>query len=206
MRVAVIDYGIGNVQSVLNACRRLTATAERVTDGVALMAFAPDRIILPGVGAIGTALQRLRETGLDTALADRVLGGGTPFLGICVGMQMLADACEEFGSHQGLGWIPGRVVRLGAGNPTLRVPHVGWNTVRACHPDDPLFGPLDGRDFYFVHSYAMDCPADFVAATTKYGGPFVSAVRRGAILGVQFHPEKSTAAGADLLARFLEDG
>lgn len=206
MRVAVIDYGIGNVQSVLNACLRLTEAAERVSDGAALAAFAPDRIVLPGVGAIGTALKRLRDAGLEPVLADYVLQRGTPFLGICVGMQMLAETCEEFGSHRGLGWIPGRVTRLGASAPDLRVPHVGWNTLRTRQPNDPLFGPLNGRDFYFVHSYALRCSDEFIAAETMYGELFVSAVRRGPILGVQFHPEKSAATGASLLARFLEVG
>lgn len=201
MRVAVIDYGIGNVQSVVNACAAVGADTARVADGAALDDFAPERIVLPGVGAIGAALARFRERGFVEPVECRVRDG-MPFLGICVGMQMMAEICEEFGRFEGFGWIPGRVARL-EGPPDLRIPHAGWNTIDVADPADPVLGPMNGRDAYFVHSYAIACCDAHVAARTTYGAAFVSAVRRGNIVGVQFHPEKSSADGRRLLARFL---
>lgn len=204
MRIAVIDYGIGNVQSVVNACDALGAETSRAKSGGELAAFRPEAIILPGVGAIGAALERLRASGFVEPVGALVRERRLPFLGICVGMQMLADVCEEFGEHRGLGWIPGRVERLSPGNSSLRIPHIGWNTIDAADATDTVIGPLHGRDMYFVHSYAMRCKPEFVAARCLYGEPFVCAVRRDNIFGVQFHPEKSSAAGSDLLRRFME--
>lgn len=204
MTIAVVDYGIGNVQSVINACARLGEQVERVSDGDALAKLSPGKIILPGVGAVGAALERMKVRGFYTPLHQLVKTRGVPFLGICVGMQILADVCEEFGTHRALGWIPGRVERLGRDMPELRVPHVGWNTVKCTIPDDPVLSHVDGLDFYFVHSYAMRCDAEYIAATTPYGSDFVSAVRCGNILGVQFHPEKSSQAGSMLIERFIE--
>ncbi len=201
-RVSVVSYGVGNIQSVLNACRRIGAEARQATTGDELAAQSPQRIILPGVGAIGAALAALRERGLEHGLAERV-DSGVPFLGICVGMQMLAETCEEFGEHRGLGWIPGHVGRLAPRGERRPVPHIGWNTVELTRPDDPVLRPIDGKDMYFVHSYAMSCPAEFALATTDYGGTFVSAVRRDHIVGVQFHPEKSSALGDALLRAFV---
>lgn len=203
MRVSVIEYGIGNVQSVVNACERIGAGTRVAHDGAELEEQNPERIVMPGVGAIGEALGNLRARGFDSALDRLVVDGGTPLLGICVGMQMLGESCEEFGSHQGLGLVPGRVRRLAPEGSGLRLPHVGWNTIAVRRADDPVLGPLDGEDFYFVHSYALECPDEFVLATTEYGAPFVSAVRRDHIIGVQFHPEKSSALGAALLGAFL---
>jgi glutamine amidotransferase len=204
-RVAIVDYGIGNVRSVANACARAGVEAERVHDGAALAELRPDRIVLPGVGAVGEALSRLRDRGFEPVLNELVRVRGLPFLGICVGMQVLAEVCEEFGQHRGLGWIPGRVARLDRDDPSLRVPHVGWNTARPVDPDDPLLRCLDERDVYFVHSYAFRCddPAA-VAAWTDYGGPFASAVRCASVCAVQFHPEKSGPAGQRFLEAFLE--
>ena len=203
MRVSIADYGIGNVQSVVNACDRAGAETLVARDGKELLAQQPGRIILPGVGAIGAALKNLRDRDFETALQRLVIEQGVAFLGICVGMQMLGEVCEEFGEHRGLGWLPGRVHRLETENSKLPLPHVGWNTLDIQCPDDPVIGPLDGNDVYFVHSYALDCPKEFVLATTDYGGHFVSAVRHGHILGVQFHPEKSSALGGALLDAFI---
>lgn len=203
MRVGVIDYGIGNVQSVVNACEALQVETRRVTSGADLEAFDPDRIILPGVGAIGAALDRFRSAGFVEPAVRMVREQRRPFLGICVGMQMLAEVCEEFGEHRGLGWIPGRVVRLAPADNHLRIPHIGWNTVMVADPDDPVIGPLDGRDVYFVHSYAMTCPDSYIAGRCDYGGNFTCAVRRDNIYGVQFHPEKSSRDGSELLRRFM---
>jgi imidazole glycerol-phosphate synthase subunit HisH len=203
MRVSVIDYGIGNIQSVANACRRAGAAVSISGNGVQLHEQDPEYILLPGVGAVGAALFNLREKGFDTALDTLVQKRKIPFLGICVGMQVLAEHCFEFGEFRGLGWIPGQVTRLAAVGTTVRLPHVGWNTLHVSVKDDPVFGPLDGEDAYFVHSFAMDCPGSFIAAETEYHKRFVSAVRHGHICGVQFHPEKSAQLGAKLLDSFL---
>lgn len=201
--VSVVDYGIGNIQSVVNACRRVGVVPAVARTGDELAAQRPDRIILPGVGAIGEALRLLRQRELDTALGEHVLDRCVPFLGICVGLQMLVETCEEFGAHEGLGWIPGAVRRLAPEGSGVRLPHVGWNTVSA-EPDDPLFRGIEDEHFYFVHTCAAERVDDYVIGWTDYAGPFVSAVRRDHIAGVQFHPEKSSAAGEALLKCFLD--
>lgn len=206
MRVSVVEYGIGNIQSVVNACRRLEAVTEIARDGDDLLAQAPERIILPGVGAVGEALTNLRARGLEQVLNTLVRDGQVPFLGICVGMQMLAETCEEFGQHQGLGWIPGRVVRMAPEGSGVRLPHVGWNTLEVTDSADPVLGALHGQDVYFVHSYAMQCPDEYVLSRSDYVGKFVSAVRRDHIYAVQFHPEKSASLGSRLLGNFLGVG
>jgi len=202
LRVSLVEYGIGNVRSVENALARAGAEPEIVRDGDALRASHAPCIVMPGVGAVGEALRLLRERGLEAALGEKVIGRGTPFLGICVGMQVMAESCEEFGEHRGFGWLPGRVRRIEQAGAALRVPHVGWNTI-ALAGDGGFLAGLGGEHFYFVHSYWLDCPDDYVAARTEYGRPITAAVRRGGIMGVQFHPEKSSVAGAALLRGFL---
>jgi glutamine amidotransferase len=204
--LAIVDYGAGNVGSIRNMLRRLgvesTITARPEEVAVA------DRIILPGVGAFGPAAERLRRTGLADALQQRVRGQGVPFLGICLGMQLMLPESEE-GEGAGLGWIAGRVRRFSgvspSGGPPLKVPHMGWNTVDSA-PGDRLLGSNDPyRRFYFVHSYYVDCSdGRDVAGWTVYGDRFVSAVASGNLRGVQFHPEKSHRYGLALLQRFVE--
>jgi imidazole glycerol-phosphate synthase subunit HisH len=201
-KAVVIDYGIGNLGSVLNGCRRAGVEPTIVRDGKELDAADCDYIVLPGVGAIGQALRNLRERELDIALEERVRKDGIPFLAICVGMQFLAEKCEEFGEHDGLGWIPGRVTRLATADTGLKLPHVGWNDIRAT-TEDPLLADMDDRHFYFVHSYALHCPDEFVIARCDYGQEFVCAIRRDNIVAVQFHPEKSSANGVALLKAFF---
>ncbi len=200
--IAVIDYGIGNVQSVVNACLRVEGDVSIVRDPDDLAKADVSHIILPGVGAIGEAMANLRQRGLEDALARRVLDEGVPFLGICVGMQILGEAGEEFGACETLGWMPGMVCSLAREGETVRLPHVGWNTV-ATAQDDILFSGIEDAHFYFVHSFALECPNDLVIANTTYHRPFVSAVRKGNIVGTQFHPEKSSVAGEALLKNFL---
>jgi imidazole glycerol-phosphate synthase subunit HisH len=205
MRVSIIEYGIGNIQSVANAVERTGAKVSIVKEGEELLSSDPARIILPGVGAVGAALDYLRERNFGKALEEAVIANKVPFLGICVGMQMLGEICEEYGVHQGLGWIPGRVRRLDKSSPGIRLPHVGWNTIDAVGAPDPLLSDVVGKDAYFVHSYVFECPKENVISTTNYGGiDFVSAVRQGHITGVQFHPEKSSVIGTGLLTAFLE--
>lgn len=199
-RVAVVDYGMSNLRSVANALEALGVRAEIVARPAAVE--AADLVILPGVGAFGLGMRNLREGGWLEPLRAAV-GAGKPLLGICLGMQLLATESEEHGVHAGLNFIPGRVRRL-AGGAGLRVPHMGWNTVRA-RADSALHRGLKTEaDFYFVHSFHFvpDEPGHG-AGWCEYGESFVATVEKGRVFGVQFHPEKSHAAGLSLLKNFL---
>lgn len=200
MSLALIDYGAGNLHSVHNALKAAGATDIRVTADPAIVATA-DRIVLPGVGAFAHCMEALSAIdGMTAAMEQRVRLEAAPFLGICVGMQLLADAGVEHGSTSGLGWIGG-TVRAIAPAPDLKIPHMGWNDVV---PQDnaPL---IERGEAYFLHGYHFDAAnAADVLATTNHGGPLVAAVGRDNIMGVQFHPEKSQAYGINFLKRFLE--
>jgi glutamine amidotransferase len=196
--LALIDYGAGNLHSVANALKAAGAANVAITDSAELVARA-DRIVLPGVGAFGACAAALRAVpGMVEALDGRVRQGGVPFLGVCVGMQLMADTGEEAGTHAGLGWISGTVRHLTPADPTAKVPHMGWNDVVPCVAH-PLIVPGEA---YFLHSYAFE-GADVIAAT-DHAGPVTAAIGRDNMLGVQFHPEKSQRYGLELLARFLE--
>ncbi len=197
--VALVDYGAGNLRSAARALERAGARVV-VTDDPAVIAEAA-RIVLPGVGAFAQCIGQLREkTGIEAALNEAVNGRGVPFLGICVGMQLLASEGHEHGVHKGLGWLPGKVERLTPSDPTLKIPHMGWNRVDAVNCADVPSG-----DAYFVHSYAFtpNDPAD-VQAVSDHGGRFAAIVKRGHITGVQFHPEKSQAYGLAFLSNWLK--
>ncbi len=201
MSVALIDYGAGNLHSVHNALVKAGASDVAVTADPDRVAKA-DRIVLPGVGAFRACRDGLYGLpGVVEAMTQAVRGRGVPFLGICVGMQLLADAGEEFGRHEGLGWIAGTVRLIEPADPAIKVPHMGWNDVVPTRPH-PL---IDQGEAYFLHSYHFDAAnGDDVLATTGHGGPLVAAVGRGNIVGVQFHPEKSQLYGLSLLSRFLD--
>jgi imidazole glycerol-phosphate synthase subunit HisH len=206
--VALIDYGSGNLRSAQKALAR--AASEHgsdhdivVTSDPAIAAKA-GRIVLPGVGAFADCMNGLTALpGMVEALTEAVLKRGVPFLGICVGMQLLASVGREFGDHQGLGWIPGEVVKFTPSDSALKIPHMGWNELSfGAHP---LFAGLQpGAHAYFVHSFVIR-PSDpgHILATSEYGGVFAAAVGRGNIAGTQFHPEKSQTAGLTFLANFL---
>ena len=197
--VIVVNTGLCNLDSICRAVQECGGSPEIAGAGTAVKA---ERIILPGVGAFATAMGQLERPGLAAAVRERVLGDGVPFLGICLGMQLAAAEGEEGGPGPGLGLIPGRVTRLKPQGGD-RVPHIGWNEV-AHHADATLFtGLAPGTDFYFVHSFHLQCPDEFVAASTPYCGGFVSAVERENVFGVQFHPEKSQTAGFEVLRAFL---
>ena len=208
MKVGVIDYGVGNLASVLRALKELRVTPVLVNRAIDM--HATDRLILPGVGNFADCARLLNDGGWSNALRDEVLGFNRPLLGVCVGMQLLADSSTEGGvagqDTPGLGFIPGQVHHLQSMGCTQRVPHVGWNSIVCSHPNDPLFdGITDGTDFYFVHSYAFLPRDDLnVLATTDYGVPVTAVVRRGHIWGTQFHPEKSSHAGLRLLNNFIK--
>jgi glutamine amidotransferase len=204
--VVVIDYGAGNLCSVDNALRVAAdgAATITVTSSPAAIARA-DRIVLPGVGAFGQCIGALRAaSGIEAALSTAVRTRGVPFLGICVGMQLLATEGREHGVFPGLDWIGGAVERLVPADPVLKVPHMGWNTVAFARDHPALTGVARGSRAYFVHSYRFvaDSPDD-VIATTDHGGEIAAIVGRDNILGVQFHPEKSQGFGLSVLRGFL---
>ena len=199
MTLALIDYGAGNLHSVHNALK--AAGGDAIITADAELVARADRIVLPGVGAFAACMAGLMAIpGMVEALRARVLEDGIPFLGVCVGMQLLADEGHEHGVTPGLGWIPGKVIALTPTDPTARVPHMGWNDVVPTAPH----AQVEPGEAYFLHSYHFDAadPAQ-VIATTDHGGPVVAAVGRDNILGVQFHPEKSQRYGIALLERFL---
>ncbi|MBZ6377681.1 imidazole glycerol phosphate synthase subunit HisH [Pacificimonas flava] len=212
-RIAVIDYGAGNLRSVAKgletaACDAATATNVHVTAAPEDVAAA-DRIVLPGVGAFGHCAAALKSVpGMTEALTHAVLEKDRPFLGICVGMQLLADRGLERGAHAGLGWISGEVAHLEPRDRALKIPHMGWSPI--LHTDagraHPLVGALhDGGEAYFVHSYAFAAARpDHVLATCDYGGDVTAIIGRDNILGTQFHPEKSQAYGLRFLRAFLD--
>jgi glutamine amidotransferase len=200
-RVGIIDYGLCNLDSVCRAVQVNGAQAAVVDTPEALA--EQDMLILPGVGSFGTAIANLDRAQLVPALRERI-AAGTPLLGICLGMQLLASSSEEGGRFAGLGLIPGEVVMLKKAAPDERIPHVGWNVVNY-ERDDPVFADVSsGTDFYFVHSFHMRCAdqADVLARTPFCGG-FASVVRRDNVWGTQFHPEKSLPAGHRVLRNFL---
>lgn len=203
-RVAIVDYKLCNLDSIARATERCGATVVKTTSPEDLK--TADRLILPGVGTFGVAMENLRRAGLVDAIREEV-GKGKPFLGICLGMQLLASTSEESPGATGLGLIPGAVVKLdpARGPGGERLPHMGWNVVQPVRPDPLLADVAPGTDFYFVHSYRYVCAdAADVVATTPYCGEFPSIVRRGAVAGAQFHPEKSQSAGFALIAAFLK--
>jgi imidazole glycerol-phosphate synthase subunit HisH len=198
--LALIDYGAGNLQSVKNALKAAGA-ADVVVSGDPEIIAKADRIVLPGVGAFAHCMGSLSAIdGMVAALTERVLQGGVPFLGICVGMQLLADAGVEHGTTQGLGWIGG-TVRAIAPSPDIKVPHMGWNDVTLAAPHSVL----ESGEAYFLHGYHFAAADNAqVLATSSHGSILTAAVGRDNILGVQFHPEKSQAYGIGTLTRFME--
>jgi imidazole glycerol-phosphate synthase subunit HisH len=209
MTTAIIDYGSGNLRSAAKAFERAAAeigVADHIIvtsrpDEVALA----DRIVLPGVGAFADCRRGLAAVpGLEDALVEAVIGRGRPFLGICVGMQLMAERGREFETVEGLGWVPGEVVAIAPTDPCLKIPHMGWNQLspRASHP--VLEGLSEGTHAYFVHSFELrPARSADLLAETDYGGPLVAAVGRDNLVGTQFHPEKSQQAGLRLIANFL---
>jgi imidazole glycerol-phosphate synthase subunit HisH len=196
--IAIVDYGMGNLRSVERAFAAIREEASSTSDYDRLR--EADRLVLPGVGAFGAAMHRLRTSGLQALLDTLVLEEGKPLLGICLGMQLICLESDEHGQHRGLGWIDAKVRRFEGRARRLRVPHVGWNEVTG--REGSAVCPEDGT-FYFVHSYHVDGVdrAD-VAATCVYGEEFPAALERGNIMAAQFHPEKSQEDGLALLRRF----
>jgi len=195
--IAIVDYGVGNLRSVERACLRVGAEARVIARPQELA--SAQGVILPGVGAFGDGMARLRAAGWVPALVGWAQAG-RPLLGICLGMQLLFEESEEMGQHRGLSLLPGRVVRFAR---NLKVPHVGWNQIEPLCEHPLLAGVPAGAYAYFVHSYYVE-PADpgDILAITDYGGPYASMVGRRNVLGLQFHPEKSQEVGLRMLANF----
>jgi glutamine amidotransferase len=194
-RIVIIDYGLGNLRSVLRGLERAGA-APTITADPEVIASA-DGIVLPGVGAFREGMEMLGD------LKQTVLTSDTPLLGICLGMQLLMDSSEEHGVHRGLGLVPGSVKRF-AHVAGMKVPHMGWNTIRT-DPGTPLFEGLGEEEYvYFVHSYYAAAAPEHTLASTTYIHPFASAVNSNRTYGVQFHPEKSGAVGLKILENFIE--
>jgi len=202
--VAIIDYGRGNVRSVANALEYCGADTVVTADAGAI--DDASHIVLPGVGAFGDAMAELQARGLPEILHRQVLEKRKPFLGICLGMQLLADRGLEHGAHDGLGWLAGEVVRLEPRLDGLKIPHMGWNDVEV-KTDHPVFAGFrpSALTFYFVHSFHFRAasPAS-ILATCDYGGPFTAAVAKDNIVATQFHPEKSQDSGIQFLENFVK--
>jgi glutamine amidotransferase len=197
--IGLIDYGAGNVRSVYKALTALGADVQLTRDA-GLLGVA-EKVVLPGVGAFGDCMANLRRLGLIRPIRN-VVGRGTPFLGICVGMQVLFEEGEEMGRYDGLALLPGRVVRFDL-DPPFKVPHTGWNQIEPWQ-DSPLLRDLpEGAWAYFNHAYYCDAQPEHTLAVTDYGAPFPCAVGHDQIYGVQFHPEKSQQVGLQVLENFL---
>jgi imidazole glycerol-phosphate synthase subunit HisH len=196
-RIAITDYGMGNLRSVEKALEHVGCEATITPDPAQIA--AADGIVLPGVGAFPRAMERIRELGLDETLLERSRAG-TPLLGVCLGMQLLFDSSTEHGGARGLGLLPGKVDRLTTGE--LKLPHIGWSPLRREQPSPLSNGIADAEPFYFVHSFAPRPRPEHVLGTASYGKRFAAVVGRDRIYGTQFHPEKSSHAGLRMLRNF----
>jgi len=207
MRVALIDYGSGNLASAAKALARAAGQTgqEIVVTADPDTVRSAERVVLPGVGAFADCMRGLDAIpGMVEALNECVIQGGAPFLGICVGMQLMATVGREFETVDGLGWIPGEVVAIAPNDPGLKIPHMGWNELKLAAAHPLLAGLKNADHAYFVHSYQLRAREPrHVMATVDYGGPITAAVGRDNLFGVQFHPEKSQATGLRLIANFL---
>lgn len=201
-KVALVECGIGNIKSMENALLRAHLKPVLVSNGRELKNIDVDLIVLPGVGAFGHAMSEIRLRGLEEELNNRVLEDKVPFLGVCVGMQILAKTASEYGEHNGLGWLSASVNKMQISSDE-RLPHVGWNSLDAIN--GRFLEKFSDKDFYFVHSYVMSCRDTDVAATSTYGKNFVSAVQRNNIFGVQFHPEKSSNLGTQFFSNIVQE-
>ncbi len=201
--IAIIDYNMGNLRSVQNAFEKINASTKIINDPDKVKDF--DKIILPGVGAFGDAMEHLRKNGMDEAVKS-FANSGKPLLGICLGMQLLLDSSEEFGAHQGLGLIPGQVVKFDTAKfkIPLKVPHMGWNELFVKEKTALFKGLPEKFYLYFVHSFHTQCDAKYVMGETEYGYTFPSAIYNGNIYGIQPHPEKSHEKGLQILKNFMD--
>lgn len=200
--VGIIDYGVGNLFSLKSSFKYIGISAEIVKDESQIASC--DRLILPGVGAFGDAAEALRNSGLDTVV-KKAAAEGTPLLGICLGMQLLFEKGLEFGEHEGLGLIPGKVVSIEPLVNGNKIPHIGWNGLILSENNGELYKYThDGECVYFVHSFHAECPQEYITAKTEYGSLITASVQNKNVYGAQYHPEKSGDAGLMILKSFCE--
>ena len=199
--VTVIDYGVGNVFSLMSSLRAVGEEAILTDDPEKVL--RAEKLLLPGVGAFGDAIAKLRADGMDEAILEAV-GRGVPLFGICLGMQLFFDESLEYGVHRGLGLIPGTVRPIEPEDKTLKIPHMGWNALHITQPSPILKNTREGEHVYFVHSFWADTPAENIIATSEYGMTVTAAVQRENVFGTQFHPEKSGGVGLKILRAFCD--
>ena len=201
-KIVIIDYGMGNLGSIQNMLKKIGAKSIISDDPLEIK--GADKLILPGVGAFDSGMRNLKQLGLIPLLEEKVLEQQTPMLGICLGMQLFSKRSDE-GSQDGLGWFDAQAVHFKFEMTSLRVPHMGWNSIEVRKEHPVLKGLYQDARFYFVHSYYLVCNvSENVLATTQYGYPFASIIQHQNIIGVQFHPEKSHKFGMQLLKNFVE--
>jgi imidazole glycerol-phosphate synthase subunit HisH len=202
MNISIIDYGMGNLRSVSNALETFGCTVRIIDQPEELS--AADKIVLPGVGAFGDGIKNLHQRGWVPVLQEQVIQRGKPFIGLCVGMQVLATTGTEYGTHNGLGWIPGVVKRLESDEPRIRVPHIGWNDVRIINGAGMYGGMRESGAFYFVHSYILypDDPS-VINGISDHGADFAASIQKNNIWATQYHPEKSQKDGLKVLQNFV---
>ena len=200
--VGIIDYGVGNLFSLKSSLKYLGISAEIVNDKESIQSC--ERLILPGVGAFGDAAKALADSGLDKVVISAA-NEGKPLLGICLGMQLLFEEGLEFGSHKGLGLIPGKVVSIKPLVGDNKIPHIGWNQLHITENKGGIYKYTDNGEFvYFVHSFHAECPEEFITAKTDYGAMLTASVQNKNVMGAQYHPEKSGEAGLMILKSFCE--
>ncbi len=200
--VGIIDYGVGNLFSLKSSLAYLGISGEIVSDEKAIAKC--DRIILPGVGAFGDASRALQDTKLDKIVVE-IANKGVPLLGICLGMQLLFEEGLEFGSHKGLGLIPGKVVSIEPLVNGNKIPHIGWNALQFSENKGDIYKyTKDGEFVYFVHSFHAECPSEYITARSEYGSLLTASVQKGNVMGAQYHPEKSGESGLMILKSFCE--
>lgn len=204
MKIVVVDYGSGNLRSAAKALERVAQSPVAVTADPETVARA-DYLVLPGQGAFADCLAGVQAIdGLYEAIVDFTLTQAKPYLGICVGMQLMATRGLEHGVHEGFGWIPGDIVPIQPSDPRLKIPQMGWNTLTESGPPHPVLAGLEGEDVYFVHSYAFEtAQPDHQLMVTDYASDVTAVVGRDTMIGTQFHPEKSQTVGLKLLSQFL---
>ena len=203
MNISIIDYGMGNINSVANSLKRINCNV-KITSDIGDIKSA-DGLILPGVGAFGKAIENLKKLKLFDVLKELVLNEKKPILGICLGMQLFADVSYERGKFDGLGFIPGSINKIIVDKYKLLLPHVGWNSVKI-KKNKPLYYDIeDQSSFYFVHSFYFDCDSKFKSGNAKYGKLITASIQKDNIFGVQFHPEKSQTNGLILLNNFKKE-
>jgi len=200
-KIAIINIGLGNIGSLINSIKRLNFEPRVLTKGKDLIEFNPTHIIMPGVGAVGKAMESLTKNNFIEPLKILVENKGCYFCGICLGMQVLCDSSDEFGNHKCLGWIPGKVKKLESKG--LSLPHMGWNTMNVNKSYSPVFKSINKKDMYFAHSFTIFCSEEYIECTTNYGNDFISGIRKNNVYGIQSHPEKSANVGNIFFKNFL---